>query len=59
MILIISGRNKSISESSNAMALLYLNKMSTSNCFSDSDRNLMPIFIATNRSGINLDPRGV
>jgi hypothetical protein len=38
---------------------LYLNSISTNNCFSASERNPVPILILTRRSGVNCDPRGI
>ena len=54
----IEASRSPISDSSNAIAPSYSNRISMNSCFLAGERNPFPIFIVARRSGVSLDPRG-
>src|SRR5438046_2057557 len=54
----IEASRSPISDSSNAIAPLYSNRMSMNSCFLAGERKPFPIFIVARRSGVSLDPWG-
>src|SRR6266496_1547650 len=54
----IEASRSPISDSSNAIAPSYSNRMLMNSCFSAGERKPFPIFIVARRSGVSLDPRG-